>query len=311
MDEVVINTSKTVTLSLGSDPTDQSVSATLVHEWSGDTVKASTTCTRTGVGTYTITYGENESGSGTYYLESGGIHKVTFSYTVNGTAYTSDSYFIVYSPYISSSNFFAIHSGLSASFSSSFSTYEKKVRRIINTYCGQDFYNYTSKSITLDGNDSRSLHLPKPLYTLTTVYSDYGDSDQLLIHDSSDSTKLNLEKTRSFSPFESSWHLRFKNKITTKVNERLLGNTFKSKSDYRVTGDWGWQSVPNNVESASEILIADMMNNDSEYRNHRIISVDMDAARISFDGDFLGTTGNTEADILLMDYTTYVMDYVG
>jgi hypothetical protein len=89
-----------------------------------------------------------------------------------------------------------------------------------------------------------------------------------------------------------------------------MGNNFDKKRDYRVNGDWGWKFVPSNVESAAEILIADMMNNDSEYRNHRILNVDLDSVRISFDSDFLGTTGNTEADILLMDYTLYVMDYV-
>ena len=89
-----------------------------------------------------------------------------------------------------------------------------------------------------------------------------------------------------------------------------MGDKFTHKSDYRITGDWGWRYIPQNVQSASEILIADMMNNDSEYRNHRIIDVSLDTTRMSFDADFLGTTGNTEADILLMDYTTYVMDYV-
>ena len=310
MDEVQINTNKTFTLTLSADPVGSAVNAVLTHGWSGETVLSSTSCTRTGVGVYTITYGEKAAGSGNYYLESGGEHQVEFSYTVGATAYTSIQYFFVYEPYISSANFFAIHSGLETGFSSSFTTYEKKVRNIINTYCGQDFYSFTGKSITLDGNSSMALHLPKPLYTLSTVYADYGDTDQLLIHDSSDSTNLNLEKIRSFGNFESSWYLRFKNKTTSNVNKRLTGDKFNYKSDYRITGDWGWKFVPQNVQSASEILIADMMNNDSEYRNHRIIDVSLDSTRMSFDADFLGTTGNTEADILLMDYTAYVMDYV-
>ena len=310
MDEVQANTSKTVTLTLSADAVGNAVTAVLTPGWSGETVLGSTNCTRTGVGTYTITYGEKAAGSGNYYLESGGEHKVEFSYTVGSTAYTSAQYFFIYEPYVSSTNFFAIHSGLETNFSSSFTTYEKKVRRIINTFCGQDFYSFLSKTVTLDGNDSLALHLPKPLYLLTTVYADYGDSDQLLIHDSSDSTNLNLEKVRSFGNFESSWHVRFKNKTTTNVNKRLMGDKFNHKSDYRITGDWGWRYVPQNVQSASEILIADMMNNDSEYRNHRILDVSLDTPRMSFDADFLGTTGNTEADILLMDYTSYVMDYV-
>jgi hypothetical protein len=310
MEEVQINTSKTLTLSLGADPEGQSVTATLTHSWSDDVVKASTVCTRTSAGTYTITYGERDAGSGTYYLDSSGMHKVLFSYTVNGTVYTSEQYISVYNPYITSSAFFAIHTELSSDFTSTFSTYEKKVRRIIDTFCSQDFQNYPSKTLTVDGNGFQAIHLPKPLYSITSIYSDYGDDDQLLIHDSTDSTNQNFEKVRSFSNFGSSWQIRFKNKTTTKVNSRLMGNNFDKKRDYRVNGDWGWKFVPSNVESAAEILIADMMNNDSEYRNHRILNVDLDSVRISFDSDFLGTTGNTEADILLMDYTLYVMDYV-
>jgi len=310
MDEVQANTSKTVTLTLSADPVGNDVTAVLTHGWSGETILGSTDCTRTGVGTYTITYGEKAAGSRNYYLEAAGNHEVVFSYTVGSTAYTSTQHFSVYEPYINSTNFFAIHTGLSSSFSASYTTYEKKVRNIINTYCGQNFYNFPNKTITLDGTGSRSLHLPKPVYSVSTVYSDYGDSDQLLIHDSSTTDNLNLEKVRSLGNYESTWHLRFKNKTTTKVNERLLGNRFSNKSDYRITGDWGWKYIPHNIESASEILIADMMNSDSEYRNHRIVSVDLDATRMSFDSDFLGTTGNTEADILLMDYTLYVMDYV-
>ena len=140
MDEVQANTSKTVTLTLSADPVGNDVTAVLTHGWSGETVLGSTNCTRTGVGTYTVTYGEKVAGSGNYYLESGGEHKVEFSYTVGSTVYTSAQYLFVYEPYVSSTNFFAIHSGLETNFSSSFATYEKKVRRIINTYCGQDFY---------------------------------------------------------------------------------------------------------------------------------------------------------------------------
>jgi hypothetical protein len=54
-----------------------------------------------------------------------------------------------------------------------------------------------------------------------------------------------------------------------------------------------------------------LMNDDSEFRRHRIHSVDMDTTRYRFERDFYGSTGNTDADVLLMDYTYYVMDYIG
>jgi hypothetical protein len=77
-----------------------------------------------------------------------------------------------------------------------------------------------------------------------------------------------------------------------------------------VTGDFGWRFVPDNIKQASSLLIADMMNNDSEYRNHGIVRVEMDAIRLYMKDSFYESTGNIEADVLLMDYTLFVMDYI-
>jgi hypothetical protein len=68
--------------------------------------------------------------------------------------------------------------------------------------------------------------------------------------------------------------------------------------------------VPENVKQAADILIADMMNNDSEYRNHGLTRVEMDAVTVYMKDNFYDTTGNIEADVLLMDYMLFVMDYI-
>jgi hypothetical protein len=81
-------------------------------------------------------------------------------------------------------------------------------------------------------------------------------------------------------------------------------------SVYKVTGDYGWRYVPDNITQAAQLLVADIMNNDSEYRNHGIYRADMDAISLYMNQDFYQSTGNIEADILLMDYTLFVMDYV-
>jgi hypothetical protein len=49
MDEVKINTSKTLTLTLPSDPASNTVSVSLYHEF-GDLVSGPTNATRTGTG---------------------------------------------------------------------------------------------------------------------------------------------------------------------------------------------------------------------------------------------------------------------
>ena len=69
MDDVKINTSKTLTLTLPSDPTSNTVSTSLYHEF-GSLVSGPTNATRTGTGVYTITYGQQASGI--YILNSDG-----------------------------------------------------------------------------------------------------------------------------------------------------------------------------------------------------------------------------------------------
>ena len=54
MDEVAINTSKTLTLTLPSDPASNLVSVSLYHEY-GDLVSGPTSAVRTASGVYTIT----------------------------------------------------------------------------------------------------------------------------------------------------------------------------------------------------------------------------------------------------------------
>jgi hypothetical protein len=315
MDDVKINNSKTVSLTLGSDPDSSTVNATLYHEFADSSVvQASTACTRASAGNYSIAYGESPANSDNFVLSQGGVHKVVFSYSISSTSYTSETYFSVYTPYITSATFFSNHSELQTSMGAKFEDYEKKARRIIDTYCGQSFDYYGVKSFIIDGYDTRFLRLPYPLDTLTTVVADYGDSDNETIHDSSDSTLNNLEKVNATGNFGSAHTLRFKNKVSDTRKSyvaRTYRNRFNSKSDYKVTGNYGWRFVPNNIRDAAELIIVDLMNDDSEYRRHRIHSVDMDTTRYRFDSDFYGSTGNVDADVLLMDYTLYVMDYVG
>ena len=144
MDDVKINTSKTLTLTLPSDPTSNVVSTSLYHEF-GSLVSGPTNATRTGAGVYTITYGQQASGI--YTLNSAGRHRADFTYTVSGTSYTQSQYINVYTPYITSGTFFTDHPELSADFSSKFEKIEKKVRNIINTFCGQSFDHYPDKYI--------------------------------------------------------------------------------------------------------------------------------------------------------------------
>jgi len=306
MDDVKIDTAKTLTLTLPSDADSNNVTVVLTHEF-GDVVQASTAATRSSEGVYTITFGQ--AASGIYVLNAAGKHRADFTYSISGTEYTQSQYINVYTPYLTWAEFLANHSELS-SFESQFDYFEKRARNIIDTYCGQSFEYYPSKSITLDGTNHKNLHLPFPIATLRKVTFNAGDSDAEVIHDSTDASLNNIEKVRQTFNFESSFYLRFKANIVQTNTSRILGKTFKEHSDYKIEGDFGWRFVPLNVKQAADLIVTDLMNDDSEYRRHGITSVDMDTISFTMKPSFYESTGNIEADVLLTDYTLFVMDYV-
>jgi hypothetical protein len=307
MDDVKIDTSKTLTLTLPSDPASNTVSVSLYHEF-GSLVSGPTNATRTSTGVYTITYGQ--SASGIYVLNSAGKHRADFTYTIGGTSYTQSQYINVYTPYITSTAFFNDHPELEDDWSDKFDKIEKKVRNIINTFCGQSFDYYPNKYIEISGSGKKSLHLPLPIATLRKVTANVGDSDESVLHDSTDATLNNIEKSKEPHNFQSSYYIQFKKSVLDSVQTILTTARFDYDDDYKIEGDFGWRYVPNNIEQAADILIEDLMSGDSEFRRHAVTKVEMDVTRYDFRESFYETTGNIDADVLLMDYTLFVMDYV-
>lgn len=307
MDDVKINTSKTLTLTLPSDPTGNTVSASLYHEF-GSLVSGPTNATRTGSGVYTITYGQEASGI--YVLNSAGRYRIDFTYTISGTSYTQSQYINVYTPYADIDTFFADHPDLETDYYEKFDKMEKRVRNIINTFCGQSFDYYPNKYIEISGSGKNTLHLPYPIATLTKVTVNTGDEDQTVIHDSTDATINNIEKTKEPHNFNSSYYIQFRRSFLDSVQTLIVASKFDEGDDYKIEGDFGWRYVPDNVVQAADLLLEDMMNGDSDYRRHGMKTVDMDILKYETRDSFYESTGNIDADVLLMDYTLFVMDYV-
>jgi len=302
MDEVKINTSKTLTLTLPSDPTSNLVSVSLYHEL-GDLVSGPTSATRTGTGVYTITYGQQSSGI--YILNSSGRYRADFVYTVSGTSYTQSKYINVFTPYITAAEFFDEYPELENDFESKFEAIAKRVKNTIDTYCGQSFEYYENKTILMNGNNYSSMRLPIPVSDLTSVIQDFGTSDELILLSE---TVDKVEKVRQPFNFDTTYNIRFR-KTSLPEQVFVLGK-WDLDSTYQIIGNFGWRFVPDNVKQAASLLIADVMNNDSEYRMHGMTRVEMDALTVYMKDSFYETTGNIEADVLLMDYTLFVMDYV-
>jgi hypothetical protein len=142
-----------------------------------------------------------------------------------------------------------------------------------------------------------------------------GDEDEEILHDSTDQTINNIEKSREPHNFQSSYYIQFRKSYLDKTQMRVYESSFSEDDDFRIEGDFGWQFVPNNIEQAADLLMVDAMNDDSEIRRRGIIKVEYDTVRYEMaprnsKASFYESTGNIDADVLLMDYTLFVMDYV-
>jgi hypothetical protein len=314
MDDVKINTSKTLTLTLPSDPTSNIVSVSLYHEF-GSLVSGPTNATRTSAGIYTITFGQQASGI--YILNSAGRHRADFTYTVSGTSYTQSQYINVYTPYLDIDTFFADHPELETDYYDQFDKLEKRIRNIINTFCGQSFEFYPNKFMILQGSGKKTMHLPLPISTLRKVTANIGDEDEEVLHDSTNATLNHIEKAREPHNFQSSYYIQFRKSYLDRTQTIVYESNFDEDNDFKIEGDFGWQFVPNNIEQAADLLMVDAMSDDSEIRRRGVIEVQYDTVRYKMSGSsveskasFFETTGNIDADVLLMDYTLFVMDYV-
>lgn len=306
MDEVKINTTKTVSIDLGNDPDDDAVFVTVHHEF-GDTITGPAQASRSASGVYNFLIGED--GGGEPLLNSAGKYRVDFAYEVGGEPYSRSQYINVYTPYANASQFFAIYPELQATNAANFDLFERRARNIINTYCGQSFDPYINKKLTVNGTNNNVLHLPLPIARLGRVVVNEGEVDEATFFDPALGIR-SIEKIRQPFNFESTFYIRFKKGLSG-ITERILeAGKFRDTASYSVTGDWGWPYVPTNVSQASSLIIADLMNDDSEYRRHGIVSMDMDNIRFAMKPSFYESTGNIEADVLLTDYTLFVMDYI-
>ena len=282
------SSSYTATLTLSSDA-DQVLSvyqvfATVTHEW-GSTILAETTATRVSSGVYTVTIPQTS-------LVSAGVHKIHWRY-IQTTTFTKDDFINVYQPYISDTDFFTSHPELETEFGDSFDDFERRVKGIIDTHCGQSFQPYYAKSISVDGQNTRQLYFNYKINSLTS----------LSLVDSTTTSNDTTDYTTyvEIAP-ENKRVLRWKNPKSKFSNDLY----------FTVLGNWGWEYVPTNITQAADLIIFDLMSDDSTYRQHNISAYQFDRGSMAqFEVEYnVGSTGNVDADVLLMDYTVFLMSLV-
>jgi hypothetical protein len=172
---------------------------------------------------------------------------------------------------------------------------ERAARKIIERYCNQSFTREDDATVTVVGQDSDRLALPKRLIRLEDVSSGFGDSTL----PSPGTSLLSRVTWDDGDP----WSLRLRQgQVSRRLTPVSTARLFKYPTVYRITGDWGWASVPQDVYHAADIIINDLTHPDAKYREKMANVVRAADWRIEFAETGMETTGNANADMLLSQY---------
>lgn len=225
-----------------------------------------------------------------YVLNAAGVYSVKWSAAYGGTTNIVRTNFIVEVQYITQSDFEAKldYTFATTVDSAVYDTAERQARLIINTFCGQDFTYKEDKTIAFLGNGKSSFFLGQRLESFTSVLID-GD-----------------DYTTYFELDPSKMYLRFKNDLD--LGEDVSGLTVANGADISVTGNWGWSYVPPNVVEATALLIEDIIGEGHTPHRFAVSRLDVDTQRTTFNVGYYDSTGNIDADVLLMDYTLFTLE---
>jgi hypothetical protein len=271
---VAINTGTDVDQDLGV----YLITVSLIHDW-GDVVVDAATPTRDSAGNYSYTFNN---------IASSGVHKVRWEYTQGAVDIVKDEYIEVVQRYVDSDAFFSKYNELGDEFGALFNDLEGVARKIIDTFCGQNFQ-YVEGTLTFEGNGGKNLFLGRRLDLATLVMLDDDDVTENIAGVSDD-------------PFDMF--------IQFIVTDTSIRTKFTDGETVTVTGNWGYPYVPSAISQATEMLILELINDDRINYTHGIDQIWMDTQRTEFKDGMFDTTGNLDIDTLIMDWMVLGWDYV-
>ena len=84
--------------------------------------------------------------------------------------------------------------------------------------------------------------------------------------------------------------------------DRYLDVDFADGFEYLVDADFGWKVIPQDIQEATTLLVADISSDNMKYINKYIESFDNDDFKIKFAKNFNASTGNLVVDRILTKY---------
>ena len=230
---------------------------------------------------------------GTNVTNLGAGHTIEWSYTVNSQPVVKTEQLNIVTPYLPLGSLLTMPE-LEGLETFALRKMERLVAGIIDVFTNQTFSRENDRSLTVIGQDSDNLALPKPIIELKDIE---------LLDGSTGITPHSLLEYTTFDK-DSPWILRRKRDVfvSRKLTPTARYAFFKYPMMYLVTGDWGWEHVPADVSRAAEILVKDYFCEDAKYREKYIANIRAGDWRMEFKVTGDETTGSANADMLLTGY---------
>jgi hypothetical protein len=184
---------------------------------------------------------------------------------------------------------------------------EKVARYMIDSQTSPFTYLKKYKEVTGGGYDyipidERIIKIYKVYENNILVYNVDGDPEywEGVYRISTDKTSIIVDNTTITAPgvnrmnYPSVWR------------DRFLDVDFPDGYEYLIQADFGWQTVPQDIQEACEILIQDLSKGNLRYATRYIESFDNEDFKIKFQKDYSTTTGNMVVDKILSKYKTFI-----
>lgn len=220
-----------------------------------------------------------------------GKYKAVWTYVISSVTSTRTEYYEVVVGYTTATEVRDYYPSLADKTNEEIYRFEKLARRIIDSFCNQrfDFEENTLKIVR--GRNENVLYLPRRIYNIDTVEMD-GLEDI--------TTEVEILDDFWLAP-----DVELAPGFFIDIKRGLLepSKFFRRSVDYYITGDWGWEGVPEDIKLATILLINDYFCDSTMLRQHGIYQSSMGDRQMTFRDDLWGTTGNYDVDILLSGYT--------
>lgn len=227
--------------------------------------------------------------------------KVELITTVNGKAYPEIQYISLIRPYVTVDRIKELVDVPSGTSDTKLKNLERRARLSLNAYIGYSFYK-EKRDITVYGNNTDVLRLSDNLIRIDEVYE-----DDILVYQK-DSVAYQFDYPIEVADSGRRIKIINSNPEGKEVAEFPIfsvfyfRNTFQKDYAYRISGIFGWEYIPADIEEAAALLVSDYLCNDFNVRNKNISQLSNDSYNLKYGDDFSTGTGNLLVDNLIAHY---------